>query len=184
MKNKLIYYCLKIVMLISRNKINTLKEPLKKYGYFMNLEKYKARGADIGENSILINCTLSSSSKGDRFFIGSNCTLTGTTLLAHDASPSVFISELVIKPFPYMSGSRLSFRDPIRIGDNVFIGWGTIVLPGVTIGDNVVIGAGSVITKDIPSGVVAAGNPAKILKPLEEYISNYQEKIKTNPECF
>ena len=184
MKNKLFYYCIKIMMLISRNKIKALKEPLRKYGYFMNLDTYKGKGAEIGENSILINCTLSSSSKGDRFYIGRNCTLTGTTLLAHDASPSVFIPELVIKPYPYMSGSRLSFRDPIKIGDNVFIGWGSIVLPGVTIGSNVVIGAGSVITKDIPSGVVAAGNPAKVIKPIEEYISSYKDKIKNNLECF
>lgn len=53
---------------------------------------------------------------------------------------------------------------PITIGDDCWLGGSVILLPGVTIGDNVVIGAGSVVTKDVPSGVVVAGNPARIIK--------------------
>lgn len=53
---------------------------------------------------------------------------------------------------------------PIIIGNNVWIGGGAIVLPGVTIGDNVVIGAGSVVTKDIPDNVIAYGNPCRVVK--------------------
>jgi acetyltransferase-like isoleucine patch superfamily enzyme len=184
MKNKFVYFTLRLLVLITRNKFIMFKEPLKKFNYLVNLERYQAKGATIGSKTILINCTLSNSTKGDKFFIGDNCTLTGTTLLAHDASPSLFIDELVLKEQPYMTGSRLSYRDPIHIGDNVFIGWGSIVLPGVTIGDNVVIGAGSVVTKDIPSGVVAAGNPIKIIKPIDEYITSYRNKIKQYPERF
>lgn len=63
--------------------------------------------------------------------------------------------------------SGLEAASPIRIGDNVWIGGGTIVLPGVTIGDNSVIGAGSVVTKDIPAGVVAVGNPCRVIRQLE-----------------
>lgn len=55
---------------------------------------------------------------------------------------------------------------PITIGDNVWLGGNVVVLPGVTIGDNTTIGAGSVVTKDIPSNVVAAGNPCKVIKTL------------------
>ena len=55
---------------------------------------------------------------------------------------------------------------PITIGDNVWLGGNVVVLPGVTIGDNTTIGAGSVVTKDIPSNVVAAGNPCKVLKKI------------------
>jgi maltose O-acetyltransferase len=55
---------------------------------------------------------------------------------------------------------------PIRIGDNVWIGGGTIVLPGITIGDNVTIGAGSVVTTDIPSDVLAFGNPCRVHRSL------------------
>ena len=53
---------------------------------------------------------------------------------------------------------------PVTIGDNVWIGGGAIILPGVTIGDNVVIGAGSVVTKDIPDNVIAVGNPCRVIK--------------------
>ena len=57
---------------------------------------------------------------------------------------------------------------PVTIGDNVWIGGGVIILPGVTIGNNVVIGAGSVVTKDIPSNFLAFGNPCKVIKSLSK----------------
>ncbi len=56
--------------------------------------------------------------------------------------------------------------EPIVIGDNAWLGGGVIVLPGVTIGENTVVGAGSVVTADLPSNVVAAGNPARVLRPI------------------
>jgi len=55
---------------------------------------------------------------------------------------------------------------PITIGDNVWLGGGVIVCPGVTIGADCVIGAGSVVTRDIPAGVIAVGNPARVLRSL------------------
>lgn len=58
---------------------------------------------------------------------------------------------------------------PIRIGDNVWIGMNTVVMPGVQIGDNVIIGANSVVTKDVPSDVVAAGNPCKVIRENPPY---------------
>ena len=57
---------------------------------------------------------------------------------------------------------------PHHTGDNVWLGGDVTILPGVTIGSNTVIGAGSVVTKDIPSGVVAVGNPCKVLRPITE----------------
>lgn len=56
---------------------------------------------------------------------------------------------------------------PVVIGDNVWVTSNVTILPGVTIGSNTVIGAGSVVTKDIPSGVFAAGNPCKVIKEIE-----------------
>lgn len=53
---------------------------------------------------------------------------------------------------------------PVTIGDNVWIGGGAIIMPGVTIGDNVVIGAGSVVTKDIPDNTIAYGNPCRVIR--------------------
>jgi maltose O-acetyltransferase len=61
----------------------------------------------------------------------------------------------------------LEYGKPIRIGNNVWLGGGTIVVAGVTIGDNSVIGAGSVVVKDIPANVVAVGNPCKVVKQLK-----------------
>lgn len=55
---------------------------------------------------------------------------------------------------------------PVKIGNNVWIGGKVIICPGVTIGDNVVIGAGAVVVKDVPSNVVVAGNPAKIIRDM------------------
>ncbi|MDI1459110.1 sugar O-acetyltransferase [Streptomyces sp. NPDC003388] len=61
---------------------------------------------------------------------------------------------------------KLEAARPITIGDNVWIGGGAIVLPGVTIGENSVIGAGAVVTKDVPANVVAVGNPARVVRSL------------------
>ncbi|WP_435831108.1 sugar O-acetyltransferase [Microtetraspora glauca] len=60
--------------------------------------------------------------------------------------------------------AKLEAAEPIVIGDNVWIGGGAIVLAGVTIGENSVIGAGAVVTRDIPAGVVAVGNPARVIR--------------------
>ncbi|MGI5466590.1 sugar O-acetyltransferase [Streptomyces sp. CA-132043] len=57
---------------------------------------------------------------------------------------------------------------PVTIGDNVWLGGGVIVCPGVTIGENTVVGAGSVVTKDLPANVLAVGNPARVVRTLEE----------------
>ena len=56
------------------------------------------------------------------------------------------------------------YGKPVSIGSNVWIGGNCVVLPGVSIGDNSIIGAGSVVTKDIPSNVVAVGNPCEVIK--------------------
>jgi maltose O-acetyltransferase len=62
--------------------------------------------------------------------------------------------------------AKLEAAAPIAIGDNVWLGGGAIVLPGVTIGDDSVIGAGAVVTADVPAGVVAVGNPARVIRRL------------------
>jgi maltose O-acetyltransferase len=60
------------------------------------------------------------------------------------------------------------YARPITIGDNVWLGGGVVVCPGVTIGDDTVVGAGSVVTRDLPGGVVAYGNPARVQRPIGE----------------
>ena len=65
---------------------------------------------------------------------------------------------------------------PVHIGRNCWIGAGAVILPGVTLGDNVVVGAGSIVTKDLPSNVVAVGNPCKVLREVGERDREYYFK--------
>ena len=67
---------------------------------------------------------------------------------------------------PQPRRDKLEAAKPITIGDNVWLGGGAIILPGVTIGENSVIGAGTVVTKDIPANCVAVGNPARVIKSI------------------
>ena len=64
------------------------------------------------------------------------------------------------------------------MGNNVFVGFGSIILPGVTIGDNVIVGAGSVVRKDIPENSVVFGNPACVVCTTEEYINKNRLRMK------
>ena len=68
---------------------------------------------------------------------------------------------------------------PVIIGDNVWIGGGAVLLPGVTIGSNTVIGAGSVVTKDIPSDVVACGNPCRVIRKNDGHGQEYEVRHPT-----
>ena len=104
---------------------------------------------------------------GENFYSNHN-------LVILDANKVTFGDNVLIGPNCgfYTSGHpidkeerrEVEFAKPIKIGNDVWIGGNVCVMPGVTIGDNVIIGAGSVVTKDIPSNVVAVGNPCKILR--------------------
>jgi acetyltransferase-like isoleucine patch superfamily enzyme len=98
--------------------------------------------------------------------------VSAVTLITHDGTSRVFRSR-----FTDMNAAFGNRFGTIRILDNCFIGYGAIILPGVTIGPNSVVGAGSDVTKDIPPDVVAVGNPAHRLCSLEEYIAGYQAKM-------
>lgn len=111
-------------------------------------------------------------SVGDNFFANHNCVmLDGAKITFGD---NVFIAPdcgFYTAGHPIDADRRnegLEYAYPITVGDNVWIGGGVRVLPGVKIGNNVVIGAGSVVTKDIPDNVVAAGNPCRIIRNITE----------------
>lgn len=78
--------------------------------------------------------------------------------------------------------TQLEYGHPIHIGNNVWIGGSVVVNPGVTIGDNVVIGSGSVVVKDIPSHVVAAGNPCRVIRKLTQEDQKKWEQLKAEYE--
>lgn len=77
---------------------------------------------------------------------------------------------------PELRAQVYQYNLPVHIGNRVWIGAGAIILPGVTIGDGSVIGAGSVVTKDIPAGVVAVGNPCRVLRRITERDKEYYYK--------
>lgn len=77
---------------------------------------------------------------------------------------------------PTLRAKEYQYNMPIHIGKNCWIGAGSLILPGVTIGDNTVIGADSVVTKDIPSSVVAVGNPCRVMRDVGEHDREYYFK--------
>lgn len=90
--------------------------------------------------------------------------------------PNVTIATAGHPILPELRQQGYQYNMPVHIGKNCWLGAGAIVLPGITIGDNVVIGAGSVVTKDIPSNVVAVGNPCKILREINDHDKEYYFK--------
>lgn len=87
--------------------------------------------------------------------------------------PNVIVAVAGHPVDPELRRKVAQFNLPVHIGNNVWIGAGAIILPGITIGDNSVIGAGSVVTKDIPANVVAVGNPCRVLREIGEHDREY-----------
>lgn len=90
--------------------------------------------------------------------------------------PNVTIATAGHPILPELRQKGLQYNMPVHIGKNCWVGAGAIIMPGITIGDHVVIGAGSVVTKDIPSNVVAVGNPCRIMREVGEHDRNYYFK--------
>jgi len=114
-------------------------------------------GVQVGEHCRLLN--VSFSTEPYLIKIGNHVSATSVRFETHDGGVWCFRAD-----FP-----EIDIVKPIEIGDNVYIGYEAIILPGVTVGDNVVIGARSVVTKDIPSNSVAVGTPARVIKSLTDY---------------
>lgn len=125
-----------------------------------NIDKAKNNGLIVGENLFLGAGTFIDPSHCFLISIGNNVTLSSNVhILAHDASTK----------------NKLGYTKigKVKIGDNVFIGANSIVLPNVSVGDNSIIGAGSVVSKDIPPNEVWAGNPAKKIITTDMYYEKY-----------
>ncbi len=109
---------------------------------------------------------------GENFFMNMNCVILDGAMVTF--GDNVFIAPgcgFYTAGHPLDSERRnrgLEYARPITVGNNVWIGAQVCVLPGVTIGDNTVIGAGSVVTKSIPTNVLAAGNPCRVIRKIEE----------------
>ncbi|MBP3339057.1 MAG: sugar O-acetyltransferase [Lachnospiraceae bacterium] len=114
---------------------------------------------------------------GKNVYANFNLTLVDDTHIYVDdytmLGPNVTLATAGHPIAPELREKGYQFNMPIHIGKNCWLGAGVIVLPGVTIGDNVVNGAGSVVTKDIPSNVVAVGNPCRVMREVSERDREY-----------
>ena len=90
--------------------------------------------------------------------------------------PNVTVATAGHPILPELREQVYQYNIPVHIGRNCWIGAGTVIVPGVTIGDNTVIGAGSVVTKNIPSNVVAVGNPCRVMREINERDKEYYFK--------
>jgi maltose O-acetyltransferase len=109
-------------------------------------------------------------SVGDRTFVNYNLTALDVAPITIGADCQIGPGVQLLTPThpvePQPRRDKLEAAEPITIGDNVWLGGGVIVCPGVTIGDNTVIGAGAVVTRDVPANVVAVGNPARVTRKI------------------
>ena len=150
-------------------------------------EMLKRLFAEVGENCY-IESPYFANWGGHHVHLGSNIYANAGLKLVDDThiyigdntmlGPNVVLATAGHPIDPELRGRGLQYNLPVRIGKNCWLGAGVIVMPGITIGDNTVIGAGSVVTKDIPSGVVAVGNPCKVLREVGEHDKIYYWRDK------
>lgn len=149
--------------LVIGNLLFKIKNKLLRKSY---VDILKERGLKVGKNLKIYNSHID---YGHCFLIeiGDDVTISNSVILAHDASTQHILSKSKV--------------GKVIIGNNVFIGWNSIILPNVTIGDNVIIGSGSVVTKSIPSNSVVAGNPARVIGSFEDFSEKHKKAIKEKP---
>jgi maltose O-acetyltransferase len=124
-------------------------------------------GAIVG-NDVELICVNIGRKDATCIEIGSHVTLTYCTILTHDASPQRFV------------GYGINRVGRVVIGDNVFVGRQSIILPNVKIGSNVIIGAGSIVNKNIPDNVVAAGNPCRVICSIDDFVKKTKQNMIGN----
>lgn len=131
-------------------------------------EKLVSMGMTVGKNFSRLGGVILDPSHCWLIKIGDDVTLAPRVhILCHDASTKMFLNYTKI--------------GNVTIGNRVFIGAESVILPNVTIGDDVIIGANSTVTHDIPSNSVAVGSPAKVICSIEEYLDKQRELMKSSP---
>ena len=157
-------------------------------------ELLKQLFAEVGENCY-IESPYFANWGGRNVHLGSNIYANAGLKLVDDThiyigdctmlGPNVVIATAGHPIEPSLRSKGMQYNLPVRIGRNCWLGAGVIVMPGVTIGDNSVIGAGSVVTKDIPAGVIAVGNPCKVMREIGQHDREYYWRDrKIDPALF
>lgn len=150
--------------------MNWIKEFVYRLRGEYTTEKLVKMGMKVGRNFKRLNGTILDPAHCWLIEIGDNVTMAPRVhILCHDASTKQFLGYTKI--------------GCVTIGDNVFIGADTVVLPGVTIGNNVVIGSNSTVTDNIPDNMVVAGTPAKAICSLEKYLTEEKKRMDISP-CY
>lgn len=148
-------------------------------------EMLKEMFADIGENCYIeppFNANWGGKNVhfGNNVYANFNLTLVDDThIYVGDGTmfgPNVTVATAGHPIDPELRKKVYQYNMPVKIGKNCWIGAGAVIVPGVTIGENSVIGAGSVVVKDIPSNVVAVGNPCRVLREIGEHDKKYYFK--------
>lgn len=147
--------------------MNIIKEFVYRFRGEYTTEKLMTMGMQVGRNFKRLNGVILDPSHCWLIEIGDNVTMAPRVhILCHDASTKPFLN--------YTKIGR------VTIGDNVFLGAESVVLPGVRIGSNVIIGANSTVTHDIPENSVAVGSPARVICSLEDYLSRERSRMETS----
>ena len=148
-------------------------------------EMMKEMFAEVGENCY-IEAPLHANFGGAHIHLGNNVYANFNLTCVDDThiyigDYTMFGSNVTVATaghplLPSLREKGYQYNMPVHIGRNCWIGAGAIILPGITIGDNVVIGAGSIVTKDLPSNVLAVGNPCRILREINDHDKEYYFK--------
>ena len=150
--------------------MNLVKEMIYRFRGDYTTEKLVSMGMKVGTNFKRLHGVILDPAHCWLIEIGDNVTMAPRVhILCHDASTKTFLN--------YTKIGR------VTIGDSVFIGAESVVLPGVTIGSNVIIGANSTVTHDIPDNTVVAGSPARIISTLDEYLAKERVRMESAP-CY
>ena len=150
--------------------MNYLKEFIYRLRGEYTTEKLMKMGMQVGKNFKRLNGVILDPAHCWLIEIGDNVTLEPRVhILCHDASTKTFLN--------YTKIGR------VTIGDNVFVGAETVILPGIKIGNNVVIGANSTVTHDVPENSVVVGSPARVIGSLDEYLNKERNQKAASP-CY